>query len=135
MKENFLCFECRNWFETHHGEIPTACHNAYQWSGENYRKGNLESALRGISAAYEMTEIMLNSDRLDKSYATDCLVATLEIFILVLNDMDRERECVDILQRAILVLTDLAGKTELTRVMPKLARMSSDNKKHLSVVH
>jgi len=138
MKETFLCSQCRIWLENNPDQMKKACHNGYRSAIHHYEQGELEDAFRNAGTAFEMAAIMIDSDKFVRSYSTDGVVAICELFVRILNSMDRRNDSIDIQQRAILLVNDKAGHSELKRVMPKLAQIANlliHSEKHQKVFH
>jgi len=138
MKLNFLCSDCRSWLIQNPSEIPMRCHSGYKWADVQYRDGELDNALRGIGASFEMSEIMLRSDDFCNSYASDWLVATSEMLVRVLGEMGRIEDSIYIHRKTSVLLSEAGDEIEMKRLLPKLARIARDahgGKNYLRVVH
>jgi len=138
MKLTFLCSSCRNWFESYPSEVPGRCHGSYMWALSEYRDGNLDKALQGVGSSFEMSEIMLRSDSVCSSYASDWLVETSKMLVRVLNEMGRAEDSVEVLRKTSVLVTESNTHQDIERLTPTIARIARDaygSKDYLSLVH
>ena len=138
MKLTFLCTNCRNWFESNPSEVPSRCHGSYMWGLSEYREGKLDKALQGVGSSFEMSEIMLRSDSLCNSYASDWLVETSKTLVRILNELGRTEDSVEIHRKTSVLISESNDNEDIKRLTPTLARIARDaygSKDYLSLVH
>ena len=126
MKLTFLCSDCRCWLIRNPSELPTGCSSRYEWAGSKQQAGDLGSALIGIGAAFEMSEIMLGSDEFCNSFASEWLVATSSVLMHVLSDMGSVDDSVYIYHKTVAILSKIGDEVDMKRLMPKLAKSARD---------
>ena len=138
MKLNFLCSDCRSWLTKNPTEIPKRCLGTYEWAGSQFQAGDLDKALNGIGSAFEMSEIMLESNKICDSFASDWLVATSEELVRVLSELNRLEDSIFIHRKTSVLLAEAGDSNELERLRPKLARIARvvhGSNNYLRVVH
>lgn len=138
MKLNFLCSDCRSWLQQNPSEIPVRCHGGYKWAINRYNTGDLDNALSGVGAVFDMAEIMLGSDNICNSFASDWLVSASEVLVRVLRELDRVEDSIYIHRKTSALLGQVDDDVEMKKIMPKLARIARDaygSKNYLRVVH
>lgn len=132
MKLKFLCSDCLSWLNKNPSVIPQRCHDAYKAAAVQYREGDLDKALQNIGAAFEMSEIMINTNGLTHCYASDWLITTSEVLVRILGEMDRFQDSIDIHQRTVFLLNKKRNQPVKKKWIPKLV---NKNTNYLSVVH